>query len=124
MRIIEVADEHEMDDKIYYYAKRRYTVKTQTERNVVMSKKSRGSFWFHVLLFLLSLGLFNIIYLMLTLSRSSNDIMIRIVKPEPPVADNSGGLQEEIGEEEKEEEENAQKRRWKQSEVDSSIQYD
>jgi|GEM_PF-2902020 len=111
MRIIEVADEREMDDKIYYYAKRRYTVKTQTERNVVMSKKSRGSFWFHVLLFLLSLGLFNIIYLMLTLSRSSNDVMIRIVKPEPSEANNPGGLQEEEkGDEEKEEEENAQKR--------------
>jgi hypothetical protein len=39
MRIIEVADEREMDDKIYYYARRRYTVKTQTERNVVMSEK-------------------------------------------------------------------------------------
>ena len=42
---------------------------------------------------------------MLTLSRSSNDVMIRIVKPEPLVVDNSGGLQEE-----EKEEENAQKR--------------
>lgn len=91
MRIIKVANEYEMEDKIEYYIRNGYSVKTQTEKSIVMSKKRYGSFWLHLLFLLISAGILNIFYLIYALSKTSNDVMIQIARSGPSAASNHAG---------------------------------
>ncbi|WNY28629.1 hypothetical protein MmiEs2_08290 [Methanimicrococcus stummii] len=78
MRIITVDTKRALERRVEEYVLQGYSVKTQSDTTATVELRKFGSIFWHIIFFLISFGLLNILYLLYSYFVKCDEVLIKV----------------------------------------------